>query len=221
MTSSVRTAATCSADLLHAWAQACPGLPGPEAASLIDNPEAGIVRRGIPAVLASVDPAVDHGVALAGSVTDAGTPPEGHDDLARTPGMPLRARGRVWPPDRKVVRQVAFVHRHIRTHEPSRRCTAPRRQKEALDGPPDAADNAGLAVRLLNQIIDERVPPGGSSSGVTTGNHQARGHQRACRPGDEHQHRRARGEQACLWVQCCYLGGGECHGEPADVGLPR
>ena len=106
-------------------------LPGYEAASLIDNPKAGIVRRAVPAVLASVDPAVDHRVTLAGFVTDARAAPEGHDDLARTPRMPLRAGGRVWPPDRKVVRQVAVVHRPIRTHGPSRHHTGQERPKEA------------------------------------------------------------------------------------------
>jgi hypothetical protein len=30
--------------------------------------------------------------------------------------MPARARGRVGPPDRKVVRQVAIIHRYIRTN---------------------------------------------------------------------------------------------------------
>ena len=84
-----------------------------------DGSVAGIVRRGVPAVLASAGPAVDHRVPLAGFDADAGAPPERHRDLARPPRVPVRARGRVRPPDRKIVRQVAIIHRPIRTHMPN------------------------------------------------------------------------------------------------------
>ena len=95
------------------------GAPFTRSRLLVDDSKAGVVRRGVPAVLASVDPAVDHGVSLARFVADAGAAPEGHDDLAGPPRVPLRARGRVGPPDRKVVRQAAVIHRSIRTQVPS------------------------------------------------------------------------------------------------------
>ena len=82
----------------------CPG------ASSADDPVAGIVRRRAPAVLASAGPAVDHRVPLAGFDADAEASPERHQDLARPPRMPVRAGGRVRPPDRKIVRQVAINH---------------------------------------------------------------------------------------------------------------
>ncbi len=62
---------------------------------------AGIVRRRIPTFLASAGPAVDNRVPLAGFDADADASPERHNDL---------------PPDRKIVRQVAIIHRAIRTH---------------------------------------------------------------------------------------------------------
>ena len=91
----------------------CPGPP------LADGPVAGVVRRRAPAVLASAGPAVDHRVPLAWFDADAEASPERHDDLARPPRMPIRAGRRVRPPDRKVVRQVAIIHRPIRTHVPN------------------------------------------------------------------------------------------------------
>ena len=47
-------------------------LPDPQMESLADGPEARIMLRRVPALLASVDPAVDHGVTLAGVAADAG-----------------------------------------------------------------------------------------------------------------------------------------------------
>jgi hypothetical protein len=91
----------------------CPG------ALSADDSVAGIVRRRIPTVLASAGPAVDHRVPLAGFDADADASPERHNDLARPPRMPVRARGRVRPPDRKIVRQVAIIHQPIRTHVPN------------------------------------------------------------------------------------------------------
>jgi hypothetical protein len=57
-------------------------------------------------------------------------------------------------------------------------------------------------------------------SGVAAGDHQASGEERGDWPCDEHQHGRRRREQARLRVQGHHLGGGERHGEPADVVLP-
>ena len=95
---------------------------------LADDPVARIVRRRVPTVLASVGPAVDDGMPLTGFDADANASPEGHQDLARPPRMPVRARGRVRPPDRKIVRQVTIAHRSIRTHVPHRQPGRPSRR---------------------------------------------------------------------------------------------
>jgi len=96
----------------------------------VDVSVAGIVSRRVPTVLASAGPAVDHRVPLAGFDADADASPERHDDLSRSPRMPVRARRRVRPPDRKIVRQVTIIHRHIRTHVPTGR--PPRRSPTEL-----------------------------------------------------------------------------------------
>lgn len=61
--------------------------------------------------------------------------PERDDDLPRAPRVPLPARGRVRPPDRKVVRQVAVIHRSIRTHSPTRCQTGPEMSRSAARAP--------------------------------------------------------------------------------------
>ena len=83
-----------------------------------DGSVAGIMRRGIPTVLASTGPAVNNRVPFARLDANAYAAPESHQDLAGRPRMPVRARGRVRPPDRNIVRQVAIIHHSIRTHIP-------------------------------------------------------------------------------------------------------
>lgn len=118
-------------------------------ASLIDNSKAGIVLRRAPAVPASVDPAVDNGVALAGLVTDAGAAPESHDDLAVTPRVPLRARRRIGIPDRNIVRQTTSIYQYIRTHVPDRQQDRPVRSTLVYGGTADCA-----AIRRRQRSAD-------------------------------------------------------------------
>jgi hypothetical protein len=136
-----------------------PSCPG---ASSADDSVAGIVRRRVPAVLASADPAVHHRVPLAGFDADADASPERHDDLARPPRMPVRASGRIRPPDRKIVRQVTIIHRPIRTQVPKQQQAG--RTEKPESALPRSAGRCGRRWRTPSpcsrgpQAAPDRVP---------------------------------------------------------------